>query len=74
MEEGKNQYTSPEDKCPQPSIQSTTEKNKIDRQNKTNYQLAQIAGVSDKTVERYKKIQQDAQVPAYRNARGIGGL
>ena len=40
MEEGKNQYTSPEDKCPQPSPQ---EKNKIDRQNKTNYQLAKMA-------------------------------
>lgn len=93
MEEGKNQYTSPEDKCPQgsvkeeppiqsfnedallPSVQdeaplqptpalkttppTPTEKNKIDRQNKTNYQLAQMAGVSDKTVQRYKKIQSD---------------
>ncbi len=57
MEEGKNQYTSPEDKCPQPTPQ---EKNKIDRQNKTNYQLAKMAGVSDKTVQRYKKILQDA--------------
>ena len=54
-----NQYQSaPEDKCPQ--VQTLQEKNKIDRQNKTNYQLAQIAGVSDKTVQRYKKIQQDA--------------
>lgn len=63
-----------EDKCPQrleepaknkcselPVEQLTsTEKNKIDRQNKTNYQLAQMAGVSDKTVQRYKKILQDA--------------
>ena len=63
-----------EDKCPQcsegpakdeytelPAEKLTsTEKNKIDRQNKTNYQLAQMAGVSDKTVQRYKKILQDA--------------
>lgn len=63
-----------EDKCPQCSEEpaknkcselpaeklTSTEKNKIDRQNKTNYQLAQMAGVSDKTVQRYKKILQDA--------------
>lgn len=61
MEEGKNQYTSPEDKCPHPSTPTTpTEKNKIDRENKTNFKLAEIAGVSDKTVQRYKKIQQSA--------------
>ena len=49
---------------PHPTTKTTppptpTEKNKIDRQNKTNYQLAQMAGVSDKTVQRYKKIQSD---------------
>lgn len=51
-----------EDKCPQRAEDQPTpqEKNKIDRQNKTNYQLAQMAGVSDKTVQRYKKILQDA--------------
>ena len=36
------------------------EQNKTKRKNKTTNKLAQIAGVSDKTVERYKKIQQDA--------------
>ena len=56
-----NQYQSaPEDICPQ--VQTPQEKNKIDRQNKTNYQLAQMAGVSDKTVQRYKKIIQDAEL------------
>lgn len=51
-----------EDKCPQcPDEQPTPkEKNATDRKNKTNYQLAQLAGVSDKTVQRYKKILQDA--------------
>ena len=39
---------------------SSKEKKKIERQNATNYQVAQIAGVSDKSVERYKKIQQKA--------------
>lgn len=62
MEEGKNQYTSLEDKCPQGSSNKPTpkEKNATDRKNKTNYQLAQMADVSDKTVQRYKKIIDDA--------------
>lgn len=37
----------------QPTAQ---EKKKTERQNSTNHKLAEIAGVSDKTVERYKKI------------------
>lgn len=63
------------DKCPEVQIESpamnkdNTEMQKeikpkrdtqAERQNTTNYQLAQMAGVSDKTVQRYKKILQDA--------------
>ena len=40
--------------------QSDKDKKEAIRQNKTNYQVAQIAGVSDKSVQRYKKIQQKA--------------
>ena len=65
MEEGKNQYTSPEDKCPQPTPQ---EKNKIDRQNKTNYQLAKMAGVSHDTIAKVEKIEQQA-TPEIKAAR-----
>ncbi|MBR3747625.1 MAG: hypothetical protein IKN27_11770 [Selenomonadaceae bacterium] len=60
MEEGRNQYTSPNDICHYPSVSSSTEKNKLDRQNTTDYQLGQMAGVSDRTVKRYKTIQQSA--------------
>ena len=45
-----------EDKCPQ--LPKT--KNQTRRENETNYQVAQIAQVSDKTVQRYKKIQEKA--------------
>jgi len=82
MLEGKNQYTSPPDKCLEgisPKVIITNEnnlsqnspadkcpqgllktKNQTRRENKTNYQVAQIAQVSDKTVQRYKKIQEKA--------------
>ena len=68
MEEGKNQYTSPQDKCPEGKVETTAAMNEdqtemqkeikpkrdtqAERQNTTNYQLAQMAGVSDKTVQR----------------------
>ena len=45
-----------EDKCPQ--LPKT--RNQTRRENETNYQVAQIAQVSDKTVQRYKKIQEKA--------------
>lgn len=50
------------DKCrtPEDTQPATKEKNKVKRENKTTQKVAQIAGVSDKTVERYKKIQQSA--------------
>lgn len=50
------------DKCRTPEViqPTTTEKNKTKRKNKTTQKIAQIAQVSDKTVERYKKIQEKA--------------
>lgn len=54
-----------QDICPEreetPIEQPTAKRdNQIERQNTTNYQVAQIAQVSDKTVQRYKKIQEKA--------------
>ena len=49
-----------ENKSSQSKPQTPQEKKKTERQNSTNHKLAEIAGVSDKTVERYKKIQQSA--------------
>lgn len=51
-----------EDKCPQSSQKSSSApkpKNQTRRKNETNFKVAEIAKVSDKTVQRYKKIQQD---------------
>ena len=50
------------DKCRSRKKEQLTlqEKRKNERQNATNYQVAQMAQVSDKTVERYKKIQEKA--------------
>ena len=41
---------------------SNTYKRNEERQNTTNYQLGKIAGVSDKTIERYKKIQEYPEI------------
>ena len=53
------------DKCPERSEELTEvtpkEKRQAERENTTNFQLAKMAGVSDKTVQRYKKIKANAQ-------------
>ena len=41
---------------------SNKDKRQEERQNTTNYQLGRIAGVSDKTIERYKKIQEYPEI------------
>lgn len=60
-----NQYDSGlTDKCPEVQNKKETSKSKeqrqVEREKTTNYQVAKMAGVSDKTLQRYKKIKKQA--------------
>lgn len=59
-----NQYDSGlPDICPE--TQAKKRNRQAERKQETNFKLAEIAGVSDKTVQRYKKIQQSAMEEVY---------
>ena len=49
------------DKCPERSVEVPPKRDRqAERENTTNYQLAKMAGVSDKSVQRYKKVLRSA--------------